>query len=631
MTVFLTSLLQKRKLRDFLFEFALSPCYNNKKITLLKKEDIEIQKLIISFISLLSVFSYQLAALASDSAVIKRRAESELISGGEVIIYYDYIENGQLKGGMVTTSLPTIKLHTLPGPPSEWPVVTMIDSGAPGNRIDLVFVGDGYTSSELGSYTTHVQNILNSFFSEEPMAAYSSYFNVHRVDVVSNESGVDELDKGINRDTALDMAFGHYSIPRLLYVNVSKAMEAASNAPQVDMTFALANTTRYGGAGYPDLTTAAGNNTWATELVLHECGHSFAGLADEYHYSDGATYTASERSEQNVSIYDADEQLTLETKWYRWLDLPNVHTFEGAYYHEYGIYRPTNNSKMNQLGHPFEAVNEEQFVINFYKLVSPIDEATPPSQEPLPGDTVFFVKPMEPNDHSLDVQWSVDGVEVDGATGLTFMPTSLPTGIHDVAVTVVDNTTRVRDETARAMWLTDTRQWQIEIGPYLNADLSGDSFVDFIDFGIFAGQWRASNCREPDWCDGADFEPDGDVDFADLSTLAGQWLLCESESCIWHEPPVVNIMTPLDEQAFAYFRIDTIQIEAEAWGICSLVVKVEFFVNEIKIGEDYDGSDGWKISWQDFTLNRYSLTAKATDCLGATTISPIVEITFVRR
>ncbi|MGB2807025.1 MAG: M64 family metallopeptidase [Sedimentisphaerales bacterium] len=486
----------------------------------------EIKKLVLAFIFLLLAVSHQSETIASGSSGVERSALSELIRGGEATIYYDYIENGQLKGGTVTTLLPAVNLDSLIGPLSELPVTTIIDNGPVSNRIDLVFVGDGYTASELGSYATHVQNILSGYFAEEPIAAYASYFNVHRVDVVSNESGVDELDIGIYRDTALDMAYGCFETPRLLCIDVGKAVAAASNAPEVELIFALANSARYGGAGYPDLSTMAGDHSSSVELALHECGHSLAKLADEYHYSDGTTYTGPERLEQNVSIYDAAEQIVLETKWYRWLDLPNVDTFEGARYNEFGIYRPTDNSKMKSLGRPFEEINAEQFVINFYKQVSPMDEATPPSQEPLPGDTVFYVIPMEPIGHSLDVQWSVDGVDVPGATGLTFTPTSLPIGIHDVVVTAVDNTTRVREDTARATWLTNTRQWQIEVGPEPdpNANLNGDSFVDFFDLAILASQLGARDCCSPDWCKGADFEPDFDVDFADLSVLTEQWL-----------------------------------------------------------------------------------------------------------
>jgi len=485
---------------------------------------------------LLLAVPYNSEIIAVGSNSVEQCTGSERMGGGEVSIHYDYIENGQLKGGVVNVSLPPLKPYSLIEPLSEWPVTTIISNGAAENRIDIVCVGDGYTSSELGSYATHVQDVMAAFFAQEPLAAYASYFNVHRVDVISNESGVDELDSGIYRDTALDMAYGCFDTPRLLCIDRDKARAAASNAPEVEQIIALANSTKYGGAGYADLTTAAGNNKSSVELILHEYGHSFVKLGDEYYYRDGTIYTGAEPGNPNASIYDAGQQQDLKTKWYRWLDLPNVDTFEGAKRKQYGIYRPTDWSKMRTLGYPFEAVNVEQFVISFYKLVSPIDDATPATEAPLPSDTVFFVAPMEPADHSLDVQWSVDGVDVPGATGLTFVVSSLPAGTHDVAVKVVDNTARVRDETARANWLTDTRQWQIEVG----AELSGDCFVDFVDFGIFARQWRARDCWEPDWCGGADFELDGDLDFADLSVLAGQWLVCECEPCILNEPPAVE-------------------------------------------------------------------------------------------
>ena len=523
---------------------------------------------------------------------------------------------------MITIFEPTVSGETLLEATAVWPVTTIVDNGPPSNRIDIVVLGDGYQVSELSDYSAHVQDVTGGFFAEEPFSAYSSFFNVHQVDVVSNESGVDEPDNGIYRDTALNMRYNCNNTPRLLCVDTSKAWSAAGNAPDADLIWALANSTRYGGAGYPDLATAAGNNSSSDELMLHESGHSFGKLADEYYYADGARYTGSEPIKPNVSIYDASEQTALQRKWYRWLDKPDVGTYEGAHHYQYGIYRPTYNSKMRSLGRPFEAVNVEQLVINFYKVVSPIDDSTEPSQEPLKSDTVFFVTPLKPTDHSLDVQWSIDGVDVPGATSSVFITGPLSEGVHDVSVRVVDNTPRVRDESARETWMTETRQWHVEKW----TDLSGDCFTNFADLGIFAGRWRASNCNEPNWCDGADFEIDFDVDFADLRKLVEQWLLCKCEPCVWHKAPVVNITTPETGEAFDYFTTDEIEIEADARGIHGRVIKVEFFASGYKIGEDTDGSDGWQMSWRDFFPSRYGLKAKATDNLGATTSSETVII-----
>ena len=390
-------------------------------------------------------------------------------SAEELPVYYDYVEEGQLRGGRIVIDPSDPEVRAIfgldpPGTSVPWAVTTIINNGPTANRIDLVMLGDGYTIAELDEYADHVENVLEAFFVEEPLGAYATYFNVHRVEVISAESGVDEPDYGIYRDTALDMRYYCNGIPRLLCINVSKAGSAAHCAPDADQALALANSTRYGGAGYPwaNLGTLAGNNYYSVEIALHEFGHSFANLADEYDYGGDLYYTGPEPAEANVSIYDANAQMMQQRKWYRWINHPHVDTFEGAYYHRFDIYRPTWNSKMRSLNRPFQEVNVEQFVILLYQTVSPIDDVSPDPEEPLNRCSAFVVDPLEPTDHALDIQWSLDGVVLPGAADPTFMPdySALLPGTHQVAVRVVDNTTRVRDQTARSTWMTDTREWQ---------------------------------------------------------------------------------------------------------------------------------------------------------------------------
>ncbi len=367
--------------------------------------------------------------------------------------------------------------------------VTLHDNGPVENRVDIVFVGDGYTTSDLVNYETHVNNILAGFFGEEPMDAYEPYFNVHRVDVISNESGVDE--GGVLRDTALDM---YYSGRRLL-INIGKARDAASSAPDEDQILALSNSTTYGGVAWYslELGTVVGNSGLSKEVALHEFGHSFGNVADEY--VEGTTpYTGGDPPRANVSIYTAAEQTALQRKWYRWLDLPHVDTFEGAYYRPSGIYRPTVSSKMRSLNRPFEEINAEQLVIVLYQTVSPIDDATPQISEPYFAGTTFNVTPMQPVGHNLDVQWFIDGLPVAGATGTSFTPDyeNLSDTVHDVSVTVVDNTTRVRDEGARAQWMTDSRAWTVQGGyPGAPAGLVATADADSVNV-----TWNAN--PEPD-------------------------------------------------------------------------------------------------------------------------------------
>ena len=119
---------------------------------------------------------------------------------------------------------------------------------------------------------------------------------------------------------------------------------------------------------------------------------------------------------------------------------------------------------MRNLGRPFEAVNNERFLAKIYGEVSPIDAASPAGV--YDSNAVLFVTPMQPTDHLLDVQWSLDGSPLVGATGTTLdvAPLGLVAGTHTISVTVVDNTPLVIDPALRANKLTETRSWTVADG-----------------------------------------------------------------------------------------------------------------------------------------------------------------------
>ena len=385
-------------------------------------------------------------------------------------IHYDYPidKKGTLDGGFIIADQSDPLQQNVVSRPSarhtpRHPSTTLVSHGPSDNRIDLVFVGDGYTAAQMPSYASHVNSIYPTFFNEAPLDEYYSYFNIHRVDVASLESGVDnDPTQGVQKNTALDMAFWCAGTERLLCINTSKASLAARSAPAVDQILAVANSTMYGGAGYAsnNLGTLSGANAAAIEVALHEFGHSFADLADEYFYT-GTTYYGGEPSAPNVSKLTAASMAAQQKKWHRWLDEPNVSTFEGAMYNEKGLYRPTSNSKMRTLGRPFEQVNTEQFVLSVYKTVDPIDGATAPGS--YQDGHVFFVDPMDPMSHRLDVQWYLDGSPIDGATAETLDTSTLtlPAGSYSLSVQVVDNTAMVRDESQRTALMTETRTWTL--------------------------------------------------------------------------------------------------------------------------------------------------------------------------
>lgn len=427
-------------------------------------------------------------------------------------------ENGNLTGRL-------IPLETLtPENAALWEELDKDFSRGSPNRIDVVFVGDGYTAGQQALFQSDVDAIEAGMFIYEPFITYRPFFRIHRVEVVSNESGVDnDPVEGILRDTALDMAFWCGGTERALCVNVNKALTRARQGvtTDVDQVVAIANTTMYGGVGYPsnNLATSSGRNSSATQIVIHELGHSLGNLADEYTYGGPVNYTGGELGPANVTVYTAAQMQAQSRKWFRWLgtNMPGfdgtVGAFAGGNYSETGVYRPTNNSMMRSLARPFNLPGAEALIAEFYREVPPIEDATPAGE--VHGSDTVFVIPVQPNGHDLDIFWEVDGQPIPSLTGLTHADLAA-LGFDDgverlLRVTVVDGTPWVRDPAIRQSLLTQTRQWTVN--PCVNlTDLDGNGVADFFDLSSFV---IAFNMRDPV----ADFDDNGAFDFFDFAAF----------------------------------------------------------------------------------------------------------------
>ncbi len=370
------------------------------------------------------------------------------------------------------------------------------ETGSSDNRIDFVFVGDGYTADDLDDYHADVINRWEELMTVEPFSTYRSYFNAYKVNVISNESGVDnDPTLGVVKDTALNMYFWCGNLDRLLCADVNAALAYANNAPAAEHVIALANSSKYGGAGYKasNLATSAGSNLDSGRIVMHELGHSLGDLGDEYIRNDGH-YTGPEPIDANLSIYESAQMADLEAKWYRWLGDPTpdggyIGTYEGGEMGTTGIYRPSQNSMMKDLDFPFNLPGREQLVVMIYADVSPIDDNTP-TDVVLQGTETVFVHPMAPDGHSLTITWRLDGAALSlppDQTTVDLSGLSL-SGNHTLTATVVDNTPFVRNPVDRVDLMTDTRTWTIDAdqgGPGTGCGDFGIAYVDDSTLAVF--------------------------------------------------------------------------------------------------------------------------------------------------
>jgi hypothetical protein len=378
------------------------------------------------------------------------------------------------------------------------PVQTVVDNGDPANRVDIVILGDGYTAAELPKYQSDVQQFVGHMFEQEPLHEYQRFFNVHRIDVASAESGSDHPETGTFRNTAFDSAYNCAGIQRLICANDFKVLNVVNSslAPaQVDLIILIVNDPVYGGSGGG--IAVASTNVSAVELVLHESGHTFGLLADEYSDSPPACSNSFEPSEANVTRSTTRASI----KWNAWIDastpIPTVSTqdflvglYEGARYCTQGLYRPTFDSKMRTLGVPYEQVNSEQLVRRVYNSVSPVDSFAPAGtslQLTTAQSQTFSVATPAPLTHALAVSWAIDGQPAGASPSLTVNAGALSAGAHTVEATVRDQSAFVRSDPEQL--LTERVSWQVNV--------TSSNPIDGSEFFV-TQHYRDFLSREPD-------------------------------------------------------------------------------------------------------------------------------------
>ena len=355
---------------------------------------------------------------------------------------------------------------TVQAEPSE----TIINNGTAANRVDVAILGDGYTSSEMAKYRTDVLQFVQAMFAQDPYLEYQRYFNVHRVDVTSNQSGADHPERGSFVDTAFDANYNCAGTQRLICVAQNKvfaALQRSLSPNQYDIALVIVNDAEYGGSG--GSVAVASTHILGVEIILHELGHSFGLLRDEYGGSQCGTVT--EPNSPNITTMTSRSQI----KWGHWIDastpVPTTNPapgvpglFVGGLFCDNGYHRPTADSKMRTLGRPFDQINTEQLVKRIYNVVSPIEDGSPSlnSVSLNNGESqLFLVNSPNPLSHSLNVTWFIDG-QRQGAGKTFFLNASFLTpGIHSLDALVKDNTSWVRVDTEQL--LSDTRHWTITI------------------------------------------------------------------------------------------------------------------------------------------------------------------------
>jgi hypothetical protein len=173
------------------------------------------------------------------------------------------------------------------------------------SRIDIAIVAEGYTASEMDLFMEDARTAMESLFAHEPFGSRKDCFNIVCVQMPSKDSGVSVPRLGMWKETSVGSHFDtFYSDRYLTTLNLFKLHDLLAGIPYEHIII-LANTDTYGGGGiYNSYTLTTAHHSGFKPVVVHEFGHSFAGLADEYYYDDQFSqyYNAeTEPWEQNIT------------------------------------------------------------------------------------------------------------------------------------------------------------------------------------------------------------------------------------------------------------------------------------------------------------------------------------------
>jgi hypothetical protein len=252
------------------------------------------------------------------------------------------------------------------GNPLEFETADLEIHGDPSEKVDVLFLAEGYTAGEMDKFLKDAERSAGYIFSEEPFQSHREDFNIRAVLSASRDSGTDIPGEGIWKNTVVNSSFYTFGIERYMTtMDYTSVCDAAANA-HYDQIYILVNTDKYGGGGIYNLySISAADNEASRAVVIHEFGHAFGGLADEYF-----TSTVAYNDYFPLGVEPWNPNLTtlvdFDSKWKSMVgeEIPvptpaeekyqeAVGVYEGGGYVAKGVFRPMIDCRMHTNDAPF--------------------------------------------------------------------------------------------------------------------------------------------------------------------------------------------------------------------------------------------------------------------------------------
>lgn len=235
------------------------------------------------------------------------------------------------------------------------------------HAVDIVILPEGYTQEEMGKFVKDCDFFVKSLFSYAPYDRYKERFNVRGVMAPSQESGCTEPGAHVYKNTAMRFSYWTFDSERYCMTTDNRDLRDLAGQVPYDQIYVLVNSKKYGGGGiYNFYCSSAAGNAFSGDIIIHEFGHGFAGLADEY-YQDETGYGDFYNNDIEPWEPNITTLVDFDIKWKDMMDkktpIPTprekkyehtIGVFEGGGYEAEGVYSPHMDCLMKTFkGHVF--------------------------------------------------------------------------------------------------------------------------------------------------------------------------------------------------------------------------------------------------------------------------------------
>jgi hypothetical protein len=203
-------------------------------------------------------------------------------------------------------------------PPAPAPLLELQKSGDPAGKVDFLILGDGYTKEEEPKFEKDARRLIETLFKTSPFREHRSDFNVWGLCPAAAESGISRPSTGVHRRNPAGSTYDAFGSERYVLTFDNHAFREIAQFAPYDFVEILVNGKTYGGGGIFNLySTVAADSEWAPYVFVHEFGHHFSALADEYYTSDVAYQTGGAK----IEPWEPNATALLDPEHLKWKDL----------------------------------------------------------------------------------------------------------------------------------------------------------------------------------------------------------------------------------------------------------------------------------------------------------------------